>query len=84
MTEDKKPYKQELPADAALVKQIGSFGFYFSKMEHKVYIEIADYHAGHIAFARAEILDLLIIFDQQSEEKEKELISELEQDDDDF
>lgn len=47
-------------------------------------IETADYHAGPVAFARTEILDLLNIFDQQCEEKEKELISDLEQDDDNF
>jgi hypothetical protein len=37
-----------------------------------------------VAFARTGILDLLNIFDQQCEEKEKELISDLEQDDDNF
>jgi hypothetical protein len=84
VTADKKPYKQELPPDAMLVKQIGSFVFYFSKMEHTFYIETADYHAGPVALARAEILGLLNIFDKQSAEKEKELISDLEQDDDDF
>lgn len=84
MTDDKKPYKQTLPADAVLVKQIGSFEFFFSKMEHNFYIETADYHAGPVAFGKAEILDLLNIFDQRSDEKEKELISDLEQDDDDF
>lgn len=47
-------------------------------------IETADYHAGPVAFARTGILDLLNIFDQQCEEKEKELISDLEQDDDNF
>ena len=58
MTKDKKPYKKKLPADAVLVKQIGSFGFFFSKVEHTIYMETADYHVGPVAFARSEILDL--------------------------
>lgn len=83
-TENKTSYKPELPADAVLIKQIGSLFFYFSKSQHDVFIEISDYHAGPVKFARSEISDLLNIIDQKTEEKENDLIAELEADDDDF
>ena len=75
-------HEQELPADAVLVKQIGSLGFYFSKEQHTFFITTEDYHAGPAKFSKQEIIDLLSIFDQQAGEKEKEIISDLEQDDD--
>jgi hypothetical protein len=77
-------HDQELPADAVLVKQIGSLGFYFSKAQHTFFIATEDCHAGPVAFARSEIVDLLRICDNRTEEKETELLTELEQDDEDF
>lgn len=85
MKKDKKPksYKQEIPADAVLVKEIGSICFYFSKVKHEFYMETAEYHAGPVVLSRTDIVELLNIYDKQSKEKEEELITDIEQEDDD-
>ena len=75
-------HEQELPVDAVFVKQIGSLGFYFSKTQHTFFIETSDYHAGPVKFSKTEIIELLNIFDRQTEEKEKDLLAELDADDD--
>ena len=76
--------KLKLPDDTVLVKQMGAMEFYFSKAEHAFFVAVSDYHSGPVKLLRAELLELLNIFDKQTEEKETELLSELESDEDDF
>jgi hypothetical protein len=74
--------KQELPPDAVMVKQIGPLAFYLSKEQDAFFITTEDYHSGPVKFSKTEMLELLSIFQQQTGEKEKELLAELEQEDD--
>ena len=83
MTEERARYNANQPDDV-LVKQVGNLCFYFSKQEHKLYVETTDYGTGREALSRADIIDLLRIIDGQAGEKEQELMTEMEQDDDDF
>ena len=75
-------HEEELPADVVLVKQIGSLGFFFSKTQHAFFIKTEDYHTGPVKFTKAEIIELLNIYDLQTGEKEKDLLAELDADDD--
>ena len=86
MEEDNKtvPDKLKFPNDTVLVKQMGAMEFYFSKAHHAFFVAVSDYHAAPVKLLRTELLELLNIFDKQTEEKETELLSELESDEDDF
>lgn len=80
MTEERTPYNQN-QSDDVLVKQIGGLRFYFSKQEHKFYV---DYGTGREALSRADIIELLKIIDGHAGEKEQDLMADLERDEDDF
>ena len=86
MKEDNKKVsgKPEMPGDAVLVKQTGPLEFYFSKSEQILLVGISGCQGGPGRLARPEIIGLLNVFDQQTREKEAELLAELECDEDDF
>jgi hypothetical protein len=73
-----------MPADAVLVKQAGALEFYFSQAQHVFLLRMAGGQTGPVRFGRPEIIGLLNIFDQQTQEKESALLAELESDEDDF
>ena len=73
-----------MPEDAILVKQAGLLEFYFSKSEHVFLVSTPGCQSGPARLARADLMGLLDIFDQQTQEKEAQLLEELECDEDDF
>jgi len=86
MEEDDKGASGEtaMPADAVLAKQTGPLEFYFSQSQHVFLVRISGGHAAPVRLGRTEIIGLLNIFDQQTQEKESALLAELECDEDDF
>ncbi|MGC2063532.1 MAG: hypothetical protein WA610_11185 [Thermodesulfovibrionales bacterium] len=76
--------KPAMPDDAVLVKQTGPLEFYFSQSEHIFLVVISGCQAGPIRLSRPEIIGLLNIFDQKTQDKESTLLAELECDEDDF
>jgi hypothetical protein len=79
-----KSGKPEMPDDAVLVKQTNSLEFYFSKLDHIILVKISGCQTGPFRLARPDIIGLLNILDQQTQEKESHLLAELECDEDDF
>ncbi len=73
-----------MPDDAILVKQAGLLEFYFSKSGHVFLVSMPGCQSGPARLARADLMGLLDIFDQQTQEKEAQLLEELECDEDDF
>lgn len=73
-----------MPDDAVRVKQTGGLEFYFSQSEHVLLVRISGCQTVPIRLSRPEIIGLLHIFDQQTQEKETQLLTELECDEDDF
>jgi hypothetical protein len=71
-------FKKELPSDAYRIKEIGNWGFYFSKSTCSLYVSTSEYHAGPLKLSRENLTELTDIIEKHRDEMEKDIVSELE------
>lgn len=80
MGEQKKDtvFRNELPPDASVIKQIGPWEFFFSKSNSSLYVLTTDYHAGPLKLSREDLSEFIGIMEKHRDEVEKDIVSELE------
>jgi hypothetical protein len=73
--------EKNLPPDAIPVKHIGSMGIYFSKSEHSLLLQVADYHSGLVRLSEKNLMEFINIMNKSTEDIEREILAEIEDDD---
>ena len=58
-----KPFENRLPEDARIVKEMGSWSFYASNSDQKIYIRPDDYHPDPLKLFKEDLLELIAIID---------------------
>jgi hypothetical protein len=71
-------FKNKLPSDAYLIKEIGPWAFSFSKSNCSIYVSTSEYHAGPLKLTRENLTELTDIMEKHRDEVEKNIVSELE------
>ena len=57
------PFENRLPEDARIIKEMGSWSFYASQADQKIYIKTDDYHPDPLKLSKEELLELIAIID---------------------
>lgn len=57
----------KLSEDAQVVKQIGPWTFYLSRLQHALFIEVTDYHAAPLKISKKDLCEFLGFIEQQEE-----------------
>jgi len=58
-------YDVKLSEDAHVIRQIGPWRFYFSKLQNSLFIEVLDYHTGPLKLPKANLKELLEFIEQK-------------------
>lgn len=66
-------FKISLPEDADLIKQYGSWYFYFSKSKNALFVEETEYHPHPLRLTENQFLELIGIIDSAMASAKKEM-----------
>lgn len=72
-------FRNQLPADASVIKKIDSWAIFFSKSTSSLYVMTTEYHAGPLKLSMEELTELSGILETHRAEMEKEIVENLEQ-----
>jgi hypothetical protein len=68
-----KIFKISLPEDVKLIKQYGSWYFYFSKSKNALFVEETEYHPHPLRLTENQFLELIGIIDSAMASAKKEM-----------
>ncbi|MBM4147056.1 MAG: hypothetical protein FJ240_12440 [Nitrospira sp.] len=71
-------FRNQLPADASVIKKIDSWAIFFSKSTSSLYVMTTEYHAGPLKLSMEELTELSGILKTHRDEMEKEIVKDLE------
>jgi hypothetical protein len=65
-------FKVKLPDDAEIIKQYGSWDFYFSKSKNALFVEVTEYHPHPLRLTENQFIELIGIIDSAMVSAKKE------------
>jgi hypothetical protein len=71
-------FNNELPADASVIKQVGSWKFFFAKSNSSFYVVTTDYHTGPLKLSMEDLSEFIGIIEKHRDEMEKDIVRDLE------
>jgi hypothetical protein len=67
-------FKRTLPEDAKLIKQYGSWDFYFSKSEYSLFIEGTEYHPRRLKLSENDFFELIDTIESAMKAAKEEIL----------
>ncbi|MHA2010662.1 MAG: hypothetical protein ACW980_25405 [Promethearchaeota archaeon] len=65
-------FKVKMPDDAEIIKQYGSWDFYFSKSKNTLFVEVTEYHPHPLRLTENQFIELIGIIDSAMASAKKE------------